>query len=38
MTQLFIATATLTLSAILMRRETRILKNIEAGRRLRGLL
>ena len=37
MTQLLISTATLTLSAILMRREARIVKRIEAGRRLRGL-
>ena len=38
MTELFIAAATLTLSAILMRRETRIVRRIEAGSRLRGLL
>jgi hypothetical protein len=38
MTELLISAATLTFSAILMRREVRIVGRIDAHRRLRGLL
>jgi hypothetical protein len=38
MTELFISAATLTFSAILMRREVRRVQRLDAHRRLRGLL
>jgi hypothetical protein len=38
MTEVFVSAATLTVSAILMGREIRIVKRIETHRRIRGLL